>query len=112
LILQDCDLALTYSTNQLGIEELVAQLRKDRDTLPDDRYVRITTHKCDLSDAEATTALCEEVRKAHGRPVEILISNAGFGKRIVNIWSVRAFPLWPLLIEVLGTYRSRILITQ
>jgi 3-oxoacyl-[acyl-carrier protein] reductase len=86
LILHDVDLALTYSTNLLGIEELVAQLRKDRDTLPDDRYVRITTHKCDLSDAEATIALCEEVRKAHGRTVDVLVSNAGYGKRIANIW--------------------------
>ncbi|KAJ9645763.1 hypothetical protein H2201_003654 [Coniosporium apollinis] len=89
LVLYDVDLALTYSSNQLAIEELVAQLRKDHDCQrPDAGYLRISTHKVDLSSAEETINLCEEVRKAHGRPVDILVSNAGYGKRIQNVWWV------------------------
>jgi hypothetical protein len=39
--------------------------------------------------------LCEEVKEKHGRPVDILVSNAGYGKRIPDI-------LWVLLILLLG----------
>ena len=88
-MLHDVDLALTYSSNQLAIEELVAQLRKDHDChRPDAGYLRITSHKANLASAEETIQLCEEVRKAHGRPVDILVSNAGYGKRIEQIWYV------------------------
>ncbi|KAF2843409.1 NAD(P)-binding protein [Patellaria atrata CBS 101060] len=89
LALQDVDLALTYSTNQLAIEELVAQIRKEHECeRPDAGYLRITIHKVDLSSTEETIQLCEDVRKAHGKPVQILFSNAGYGKRIQDIWDI------------------------
>ena len=92
LVLYDCDLALTYSTNKLAAEELVAQLRHDRDThLPTERHFRVTIHQADLSSTNACIKLCEEVRKAHGRPIDILVSNAGYGRRIPDI-------LWVLFI--------------
>lgn len=78
-----------YSNNSLAIEELVAQLRKDHEVnRPEAGYLRITTHKADLSNTDEVIGLCEEVKKAHGRGVEILVSNAGRGKRIVDIWWV------------------------
>lgn len=72
-----------------AIEELVAQLRKEHDCQrPDAGYIRISTHKVDLASVEQTIQLCEDVRKAHGRSVDILISNAGYGKRIRDIWDI------------------------
>jgi 3-oxoacyl-[acyl-carrier protein] reductase len=43
-------------------------------------------HQADLGVAEEVTGLVEEVREKHGRGVDILVSNAGRGKRIVDIW--------------------------
>lgn len=88
LILHDCDLALHYSSNVLAIEDLVAQLRHDHETLKPDssRYLRITTHRADLEVAEEVAELVEEVREKQGRGVDVLVSNAGYGRRIVDIW--------------------------
>ncbi|KAF4542706.1 3-ketoacyl-acyl carrier protein reductase [Lasiodiplodia theobromae] len=76
------DLALTYSSNKTAIDELVAQLQKDFPA------VKITSHQADLSNTEQTLALCEEAAKAHGKPISILISNAGRGKRYPQIWDI------------------------
>jgi 3-oxoacyl-[acyl-carrier protein] reductase len=79
----------------LAAEELVAQLRHDRDTnIPTERHFRISIHQTDLSSTDNCVKLCEEVTKTHGRQVDILVSNAGYGKRIPDI-------LWVLLILVL-----------
>lgn len=87
LILQDVDLALHYGTNQLAIDELVAQLRHDHEVnRPDAGYLRISTHQADLGNSKEVIGLVEEVREKHGRGVDILVSNAGFGKRITDIW--------------------------
>jgi 3-oxoacyl-[acyl-carrier protein] reductase len=87
LILHDVDLALTYSSNLLAIEKLVAQLRKDHDVnRPETRQLKISIHKADLSNSDECLKLCEEVQKEHGRSVDILVSNAGHGKRIPDIW--------------------------
>jgi 3-oxoacyl-[acyl-carrier protein] reductase len=89
LILQDVDLALHYSSNLLAIEEVVAQLRHEHDVQrPDAGYLRITTHQADLGVSEQVIGLVEEVREAHGRGVDILVSNAGRGKRITDIWDI------------------------
>lgn len=89
LVLYDCDLALTYSTNRLAAEELVAQLKHDHETnVTSERYFRVSIHQGDLSKPEMCVKLYEEVRKAHGRPVDILVSNAGYGKRITDIWDI------------------------
>jgi hypothetical protein len=89
LVLQELDLALHYSTNLLAIEELVAQLRKDHEIhCPEAGYLRISIHQADLSVADECVKLCENVAKEHGRSVDILVSNAGFGKRITDIWLV------------------------
>jgi hypothetical protein len=89
LVLHELDLALHYSTNLLAIEELVAQLRKDHEVnCPEAGYLRISIHQADLSVADECVKLCEGVAKEHGRSVDVLVSNAGFGKRINDIWLV------------------------
>ncbi|KAL1385590.1 hypothetical protein HDK64DRAFT_276507 [Phyllosticta capitalensis] len=75
------DLALHYSSNKASVAELAAQLQKD---YPD---IKITTHQADLATDEALQ-LCKDAAGAHGKPVSILISNAGRGKRFPHIWDV------------------------
>lgn len=75
----NCDLALTYASNRDSIEALVKELSSLNDKL------KITIHQADLSSTEAPTKLTEEVQKEHGRAVDILIANAGYGKRIRDV---------------------------
>lgn len=42
-------------------------------------------HRADLASPDETTRLTEEVQKEHGRAVDILVSNAGYGKRIKDV---------------------------
>lgn len=78
-----CDLALSYSSNAESAKKLKQRLEEAAKDSP--RQPRITIHKADLSSPEETTALCAEAQKEHGRTVDILISNAGYGKRIRDV---------------------------
>ncbi|KAF2213817.1 hypothetical protein CERZMDRAFT_38040 [Cercospora zeae-maydis SCOH1-5] len=76
---QGCDLALTYASNKDSLEALVKELSSSNDKL------KITMHHADLASPEATTKLTEEVQEHHARAVDILVSNAGYGKRIRDV---------------------------
>ncbi|KXT07011.1 hypothetical protein AC578_7207 [Pseudocercospora eumusae] len=82
-----CDLALTYSSNRGSLEALVKDLQPiaNGDSDSHKKTLRISMHKADLSSPEETTQLCEEVQREHGRAVDILVSNAGYGKRIKDV---------------------------
>jgi len=76
-------LALTYSSNESKLSTLASSLSTSYPSL------KITTHQADLSSIEATTSLCPAVVAAHGgRAIDILVSNAGYGVRIQNIWEI------------------------
>lgn len=50
--------------------------------------LRITTHQVDVSDADQLTALFPAIQAVHLQLPDILISNAGYGKRIPQIWDI------------------------
>lgn len=76
-----CHLALTYSSNRDSLVKLVESFQ----TIATERQLRITIHQADLASPEQTTKLCEDVQKEHGQAVAILVSNAGYGKRIRDV---------------------------
>jgi 3-oxoacyl-[acyl-carrier protein] reductase len=78
-----CDLALTYSSNRSALESLVDEFKTI--AAQSQRKQQISIHQADLASPEQTTKLCEDVQKAHNRAVDILISNAGYGKRIRDV---------------------------
>ncbi|KAK4986079.1 putative secondary metabolism biosynthetic enzyme [Elasticomyces elasticus] len=82
-----CDLALTYSSNKESAEALRHKLLpgSEKKTTPRGNQLKVTIHKVDLASPEETTKLCEEVQKEHERAIDILISNAGYGKRIRDV---------------------------
>ncbi|KAK4994899.1 hypothetical protein LTR66_005168 [Elasticomyces elasticus] len=82
-----CDLALTYSSNKESAEALKHKLLagSEKETTPLGNQLKVTIHKVDLASPEETTKLCEGVQKEHGRAIDILISNAGYGKRIRDV---------------------------
>ncbi|QDS76991.1 hypothetical protein FKW77_005898 [Venturia effusa] len=78
-------LALTYASNETSVSELAAQLRKQYAS----RYnLKVSVHKADLGSSEETIKLCEDVAREHGKVVDILVSNAGYGKRIRDVWEI------------------------
>ena len=82
LAAQGVHLALTYSSNLQSTETLRTDLHTKYPSL------RISIHKVDLSSAPQITSLFEEIDTQHGQRPDILISNAGYGKRITNIWDI------------------------
>jgi 3-oxoacyl-[acyl-carrier protein] reductase len=54
--------------------------------MPQGKDLRISIHQVDMGSAEQISNLFEEIKRDHdGHAVDILISNAGHGKRIVDI---------------------------
>lgn len=52
---------------------------------PNKEPPKISIHGVDLSNVEQTLNFVEEAKKEHGKSIDILIANAGFGKRITDI---------------------------
>ncbi|CAL5866769.1 uncharacterized protein PFLUO_LOCUS979 [Penicillium psychrofluorescens] len=77
-------LALTYSTNLDAMNTLVETLKSTHA----DKQLRISTHQVDVSSAESIEAMFTEIDAQHGRRSDILVSNAGYGKRFPNVWDI------------------------
>ncbi|PSK41775.1 3-oxoacyl [Elsinoe australis] len=75
---QGASLALTYSTNSSSVDTLIQSLPSSTDQ-------KCSSHKVDVASADDITRLFDEIKSQHGHHPDILISNAGYGKRISNI---------------------------
>jgi 3-oxoacyl-[acyl-carrier protein] reductase len=75
-------LALTYSSNLTAITTLTDELKSQS---PD---LRISIHKVDVGVAEQIESMFLEIDKAHGQRPDILVSNAGYGKRVPQVWDI------------------------
>ncbi|KAK9239691.1 hypothetical protein V1525DRAFT_14236 [Lipomyces kononenkoae] len=80
LFAQGAHLALTYSSNKTAIDELIAELQSQ------DATRRLSSHKVDIGSADDIQRLFEEIKAVHNQPgPDILLSNAGYGKRTSDI---------------------------
>ncbi|KAJ5661085.1 NAD(P)-binding protein [Penicillium longicatenatum] len=84
LATQGTHLALTYTSNEQNIRDLVSSLAP----IISQKALRVTTHRVNLEHHSEIENLFKEIQKEHQRPVDILVSNAGYGKRIQNIWDI------------------------
>lgn len=87
LFLHGASLALTYSSNKAAVETLAAELQQ----LPQHERpgVKITIHQADMAQPADIERLFAEIRAQHGQDgPDILVSNAGYGKRIPNILDI------------------------
>ena len=50
--------------------------------------LRISVHQVDAASAEQIEALFQEIDQQHGQRPDILISNAGYGKRVPQVWDI------------------------
>ncbi|KAJ5294911.1 hypothetical protein N7508_009732 [Penicillium antarcticum] len=77
---QGINLALTYATNLTAMETLVKTLQTKSNTL------KISIHKVDVGSSDDIERMFQEIDTQHGHRPDILVSNAGYGKRIPNVW--------------------------
>ncbi|KAI2822739.1 hypothetical protein CBS147343_9975 [Aspergillus niger] len=83
LAAKDVHLALTYSSNPTTITTLQQELQTQHPTL------LITIHQVDVSSPGQITTLFTEIQAQHSnRTPDILISNAGYGKRVPQVWDI------------------------
>jgi len=83
LFANGASLALTYSTNKTSLSELVTNLNAPKQRLYEDR--QISSHQCDVSKEEDLQRLFDEIKETHGKHPDIVVANAGYGKRVSNI---------------------------
>ncbi|KAI6245115.1 hypothetical protein HI914_06390 [Erysiphe necator] len=83
LAIRGSHLALTYSKNKEGLLDVVSGIRALN---TETSLLRISMHQVDVSQVDQITRLFDEIQEQHHTNVDILVSNAGYGKRIVNIW--------------------------
>ena len=66
------------------VEELSAKHPGNGTSSP----IRISIHKVDVASAEQIEEMFTQIDKEHGQRPDILVSNAGYGKRFPNIWEI------------------------
>ncbi|KAJ5767290.1 uncharacterized protein N7511_004906 [Penicillium nucicola] len=78
---QGINLALTYATNLTAVENLVKDLQtKSNNSL------QISIHKVDVGSSSDIDRMFQDIDQQHGHRPDILVSNAGYGKRVPNVW--------------------------
>ncbi|EXJ94912.1 3-oxoacyl-[acyl-carrier protein] reductase [Capronia coronata CBS 617.96] len=90
---QGCHLALTYSKNKANVDSLVAELQAS----PSDQ--RISSHQVDMASTEDMERLFQEIGTEHSQGPDILIANAGYGKRIPQIQDI-SYEEWDYTIQI------------
>lgn len=73
---------MTYATNLDAMNALVTDLQSKYA----DKELRISIHQVDVGSADNIETMFQQIDKEHGHRPDILISNAGYGKRVSNIW--------------------------
>ncbi|RYP80810.1 hypothetical protein DL769_002280 [Monosporascus sp. CRB-8-3] len=81
---EGASLALTYFQNRQSVDVFVEELTKS-----DATGRKITVHRVDTGSPEAIAQLFDEIKAQHGQAgPDILVSNAGYGKRFPGILDV------------------------
>ena len=76
-----CHLALTYSKNKGAVDDLIKSLEASSPNTTQ----KLSSHQVDMASADDITELFKQIEQNHGHGPDILISNAGHGKRIPQI---------------------------
>ncbi|KAK3714169.1 hypothetical protein LTR37_007971 [Vermiconidia calcicola] len=96
-------LAITYNSNKASTDQLISDLQKD------DSSRKISAHQCDVVNEADLKRLYAEVNQQHGQGADILVVNAGYGKRVSNILDI-AIEEWDYTINV--NLRSSFILTK
>lgn len=72
-------LAVTYNSNKEPLDALVSELQQQ------DPSRKISIHQCNVVNDAELKRLYEELTQHHGQGADILVVNAGYGKRVSSI---------------------------
>ncbi|KAI0186573.1 3-oxoacyl-reductase [Xylaria flabelliformis] len=81
---EGCSLALTGFSKFQAVEDLVQDLLPERVH----KSQKITAYQLDTGNSTALQKLFEDIKREHGHGPDILVSNAGYGKRLPGILDV------------------------
>jgi 3-oxoacyl-[acyl-carrier protein] reductase len=74
-------LALTYSTNLTSMQAIIADIKAKYT----EHKLRISIHQVDVGTADQIENMYQQIDAEHGQRPDILVSNAGYGKRIPDV---------------------------
>lgn len=97
-------LVLTYNSNKAPLDALVSELQQ---RASDGR--KISIHQCDVGHEAELNRLYAELTQAHGQGADILVVNAGYGKRVSSILDI-TIEEWDYTINV--NLRSSFILTK
>lgn len=72
---------MTYSTNLTSLNKIVTDIQSKNAT----QNLRISIHQVDVGSGDQIEAMFQQIDLEHGQRPDILISNAGYGKRIPDV---------------------------
>ncbi|KAL3472008.1 hypothetical protein BJX99DRAFT_13289 [Aspergillus californicus] len=75
-------LALTYSSNVTAITSLSDEFNVQHPN------IRVSIHKVDVASADQIQEMFFQIDKEHSQRPDILVSNAGYGKRVPQVWDI------------------------
>ncbi|GAB7364791.1 hypothetical protein MBLNU230_g5588t1 [Neophaeotheca triangularis] len=84
LAAEGCDLALTYSSSKEAVDAIAEKIKAEASSRNFESQ-RVSIHKADMGVPDEVVKVCQAVRAEHGRGVEVLVANAGYGKRIRDV---------------------------
>ncbi|KAK4542156.1 hypothetical protein LTR36_007003 [Oleoguttula mirabilis] len=90
-------------TNKTALEQLINELK------PQAGDHKLSAHQCDVAKDDDLTRLFDEVKQEHGQHPDMLVVNAGYGKRTSNILDI-SIEEWDYTINV--NLRSSFIITK
>lgn len=61
---------------------------KDLQSKYAEHKLRISIHRVDVGSADQIESMFQQIDKEHGQRPDILVSNAGYGKRFPNVWDI------------------------
>lgn len=96
-------LAVTYNSNRASIDQLIGELQEQ------DSSRKISAHQCDVVKDADLTRLFAELSQEHGQGVDIMVVNAGYGKRVSSILDI-SIEEWDYTVNV--NLRSSFILTK
>lgn len=67
---------------------MVQEISTKYPNVDDTKPLRISVHQVDVVSADQIQGMFEQIHQDHGQQPDILISNAGYGKRVPQIWDI------------------------
>ena len=94
---------MTYNSNKALLDQLISELQQE------DSSRKISAHQCNVVKDADLMRLYEEMNQRHGQGADVVVVNAGYGKRVSSILDI-SIEEWDYTINV--NLRSSFILTK